>query len=299
MDKQKIAPKPMLYIVQPDFLSGSLQMQDHFIWRKRTKQNGKEASHDANLQGVTEEAVQAALEKEAPSLVEPALEKATMAVELDQAPQTTLNEIAQAKEDFVEVELNAGTPVVGVGLSETAQVKTLDTPIEVNEFNELVSKNTDPEAETPVEKKKAQTPLVQYFLQKMKEKNIKHVDTLATAVEEDGDHAVMREQMAPTINGTSAKNDSADANQSAINKLEPSDSKQAVTDEEARKIWRTITRLARYPHFLERPYVKAVVDGKPMTFQVESKRGERIRVKTDNKLKIIKIEDISDIQIQF
>ncbi|CEG26126.1 hypothetical protein [Bacillus sp. B-jedd] len=298
MDKQKIAPKPMLYIVQPDFPSGSLQMQDHFIWRKRTDQKGKGDSHDVNLHGGTEEAVQAALETEAPSLVEQAVEEEIVAVELEHVPQTAVNEIAQAKEGFVEVKVNAGTPMDGVGLSETAPVQPLETPIEVKEINELVSEKTA-EAETPIEKKKAQTALVQYFLQKMKEKNIKHVDTLATAVEEDGDHAVMTEQMAPIINETANMVGGAAANSSGKNKADSANSEPAVSDEAARKIWRTVTRLARYPHFLERPSVKAIVDGKPMTFQVESKRGERIRIKTENKLKIIKIEDISDIQIQF
>lgn len=291
----------MLYIVQPDFPNGSLQMQDHFIWRKRKNEKNKGDLTEASMPDLSSEAIEAtqeAWETENSERAEQLEANAIAAVELKQAPEAAVNEIAQVLEDFVEVEVKANSQLEG-GLSETALAQTWDIPDEVKELNELDSEKSAAENEAVAEKKTAQTALVQYFLQKMKEKNIKHVDTLATAAVDEGEHIVGTEQIAPAINETanmigSAAASSADKNKTGANNNEP-----AVSEEAARKIWRTVTRLARYPHFLERPYVKAIVDGKPMTFQVESKRGEKIRVKTENKMKIIKIEDISDIQIQY
>ncbi|RHW43238.1 hypothetical protein D1B31_00740 [Neobacillus notoginsengisoli] len=271
MDKQKNGPKPMLYIVQPDFPRGSLQMQDHFIWRKR---KGKKSAEDrTDIQPQSSEAdkqteVIAALELS--SQTELVKAEDNLVQELPQAELEIEEEVTAIKEQeaslmatsMIEVEI-AGHEDGSLQLDASTEEKVADEPIAMADGDQ------------EEEKKQVQSALVQYFLKRMNEKNIQPVDTLATAPEE-------MEEASPIL-------DSAP----------PPKQETTVSDEEARKIWRTVTRLARYPHFLERPQVTAVVGGETMTFQVESKRGDKIRIKTGNKMSIIPIEEISDIQIQF
>ncbi|WP_043933027.1 hypothetical protein [Bacillus sp. EB01] len=64
-----------------------------------------------------------------------------------------------------------------------------------------------------------------------------------------------------------------------------------------KEIWQTVNSLARYPHFLEKPIVKAIVAGEPLTFQIYSKRGSELFIKINGRNGKINLGDISEIEV--
>ncbi|WP_062351995.1 hypothetical protein [Bacillus kwashiorkori] len=58
-----------------------------------------------------------------------------------------------------------------------------------------------------------------------------------------------------------------------------------------------IRRLALYPRVLERPYCQANIHGEKIVFQVLSKRGDNVRLKTKKKIIVCKITDITEFEI--
>ncbi|WP_059173041.1 hypothetical protein [Bacillus sp. FJAT-27445] len=242
MDKQKSAPKPMLYIVQPDLPGGRQQMQDYFIWRKRKE----EQVHPVKEIG------------------ESFIEEAEGTVPASQAENMPMAETELAPE--AKQQTWVFPPKVEFGLEDD---NVAADQVQMEHTKEEATVSGDAEISNPEKIKDStkQTALVQYFLQLMKEKEVQPVETHVS---------------------TPAK---LTDSKPAINELKE-------IDENKKKIWRLATTLARYPIFLERPYVQAVVNGEPIIFQIESKRGNKLRIKTGNQMKIIKIDDITELQLK-
>ncbi|WP_053365592.1 hypothetical protein [Bacillus sp. FJAT-27245] len=291
MDKQKNAPKPTLYIVNPEVSNGP-PMQDYFIWRKKKEkpQTGgnseffqekemRESSPENRMDG----SVNATMETEAlggPGLskeVEPISDsyaEVTEPISGNHADvtKTVAESLAIETEAFVEVDIFSKTPTDSHAaslddLEDLAEAAEGSTPIEAN-AGEVQHEPIAKKEEQPMNQRNAakQSALVQHFMQQLKEKII------------------------PPAN----------PNGSTFGELEDSSKEHAdlpEPNENTEKIWRMVTTLARYPKFLDPPLVTAVVNGVPLTFQIDSKRGDKLRIKIENEMKIIKIKDISEIKI--
>ncbi|RDU35594.1 hypothetical protein DRW41_17840 [Neobacillus piezotolerans] len=258
MDKQKNAPKPTLYIDQPDANVGP-PMQEYFIWRKKKdaalankdsselivgkeeemKENSPQSKMDLQGSGTvkTEPIVDPVKETEPPE------DSRGMEIEMA-AEQQTIKEEGGTENEVPVMALKTGYGDVEAG--------------SLQEESAYGSPNRRDSSK--------QSALVQYFLQQMKEKEI--------------------ETAKPVVNMAGKSTD-----------IIPEPTERQEIDENTKNIWRTITTLARYPKFLEQPLVTAVVKGEQLTFQIDSKRGEKLRVRIGDKMKIIKIGEISEIKI--
>jgi Spore coat protein CotO len=99
------------------------------------------------------------------------------------------------------------------------------------------------------------------------------------------------EKFLKQLEETSAKPSTSKGNHS-----EPLE-KTPIEAELQKEIWQTVNSLARYPHFLEKPRVKAIVAGEPLTFQIYSKRGSEVFIKINGQNRIINLGDITEIKI--
>jgi len=68
-------------------------------------------------------------------------------------------------------------------------------------------------------------------------------------------------------------------------------------EEDMEKLKSFIRRLALYPDVISRPVCSAIVEGKKINFHIISKRGDLVRIKYNNRVKDVKIDDIKDFTI--
>lgn len=270
MDRQKSAVKPMLYIIQPDFPRGAMQMQDHFIWRKKKQKKVLEddAAPIAEAEAIKND-TEVVLDKgEATdqqtsviSEVPVPEEELLLETEDNLHKQDDLQkvDVQQLVESGLRVESKDSKAIQPKAVLSLAADHQVHDPIFAKNEDNAVNK------EEKREKRTAKPAMVEHFLNSMKEKNIQHVETLVAVPEVEADKPIK-----PT---------------------------RGINDEHAMEIRRTVSRLARYPHFLERPLVKAVVAGESMQFQIDRKRGNELRIKIGERFKVIRIEEITEIEV--
>ncbi|OCA83478.1 hypothetical protein F7984_11005 [Pradoshia sp. D12] len=58
-----------------------------------------------------------------------------------------------------------------------------------------------------------------------------------------------------------------------------------------------LIRLARYPSVVEKPFCEIKIEGETLVGQIESKRGEFLKVKVDEKIRLIAIDDVDELSI--
>jgi hypothetical protein len=78
------------------------------------------------------------------------------------------------------------------------------------------------------------------------------------------------------------------------NEANSSKSADVQVDSEIKKI---ISRLARYPNVMKRPMCEAKIGGKKQRFQVESKRGELVKIKSGENYYHYSIADFAEFTI--
>ncbi|WP_409274458.1 hypothetical protein V1499_05535 [Neobacillus sp. SCS-31] len=270
MDKQRNAPKPTLYITQPEVSKGPI-MQEYFIWRKK-----KEVPKAQTFSELMDENEVETIENPVENRLDPSGD-ATIGTE--PIGDSHFKETG-APEAVGEILAEDTGTLKAVGIiNETLTDSDSASPAAL-EANAVPTTNEDDpgemrpvsDAETHEQaanqrKSEKQSALVQYFLQQMKDREIQRAEPVSTAFGKP-----------------------EDSPEGPAERQEP--------NEYTKKIRRMVTTLARYPKFLEPPLVNAVVNGEPLTFQIESKRGDKIRVKIGNELKFIKIDDISEMKIQ-
>ncbi len=68
-------------------------------------------------------------------------------------------------------------------------------------------------------------------------------------------------------------------------------------DNQKEELRTKLIRLARYPAVVKRPLCELKVDGKTITGQIESKRGELLKIRVDGIIRMIAIDDIEELSI--
>ncbi|WP_316571678.1 hypothetical protein [Neobacillus sp. YIM B06451] len=284
MDKQRNAPKPTLYITQPEVSKGP-PMQDHFIWRKK-----KEVPKAQTFSELMDEKEVETIENPVENRLDPSGDATIGTEPIGDSHFKETGAPEAVGESLVE---DTGTPnavddghfedkgtlrAVGI-INETPTDSDSASPAALEADAVPTTSEDDPGEEQPISdagtheqaanqrKPEKQSALVQYFLQQMKDREIQRAEPVSTAFGKP-----------------------EDSPEGPAERPKP--------NEYTKKIRRMVTTLARYPKFLEPPQVNAVVNGKPLTFQIDSKRGDKIRVKIGNELRIIKIDDISEMKIQ-
>lgn len=58
-----------------------------------------------------------------------------------------------------------------------------------------------------------------------------------------------------------------------------------------------LIRLARYPSVVEKPFCEMKIEGETLVGQIESKRGEFLKVKVGGKIRLIAIDDVDELSI--
>lgn len=258
MDKQKNAQKPTLYIVQHEANDGP-PMQDYFIWRKKKDEVPEQRESNDMVAGNEAETRNEIPENRTMAQDAIAVEMETIVVDTDFFKEIDIEMPAEEPEAKVETDPDTEEPAIAIKNAAAASNEGADSVQEEEAAAGQINKR-DPSK---------QSALVQYFLQQMKEKEIKPDEPVVTTFGEPSD--------------TTAEL--------------PESVERNAMDENAKKIWRMVNTLARYPKFLEPPLVAAVVNGENLTFQIDSKRGNKIRAKVGNEMKIIKIEDITEIKM--
>ncbi len=76
-----------------------------------------------------------------------------------------------------------------------------------------------------------------------------------------------------------------------------SQEKLATDEVDYKELKQTISRLARYPNVIKKPFCEASVNGKKIKFQVESKRGDIVRLRIGKKIQECNIVDLVDFKM--
>lgn len=71
-----------------------------------------------------------------------------------------------------------------------------------------------------------------------------------------------------------------------------------LTKQKNNEIRNKLTRLARYPNVVERPYCNAIINGKSTTVQILSKRGNEIKVKEGHNITTYLISDFEELVVK-
>lgn len=122
-------------------------------------------------------------------------------------------------------------------------------------------------------KKKADPQLVQMFLKNLMPKAD---DNLIKNIQE-GNLNALEEELEPEENSKPQK--------------------PLVDDAKYLELKQKVSRLARYPSVLKRPFCEAYLNGRKMKFQIESKRGDLVRLRIGKKVQEYKIDDLVDFKV--
>ena len=79
--------------------------------------------------------------------------------------------------------------------------------------------------------------------------------------------------------------------------MDSSIDEQEEIDFQTRDLRMKLIRLSRYPAVVQKPTCELIINGESFIGQIESKRGEILKIKIDDEIRLVTIDEIEDVSV--
>lgn len=264
MSKERNTSMPLLYIFQPQITVNESNMQSRYsfkVYEKETEKDTEESTEESVVQEAEISEDESSMNSADDSMAEKEIEEIPAEIEETFVPyEMDGPEILQ--NDLPELDLPK--------LEEESQDESQDESQENSEEIKVVSAAVEEQNS----KKKADPQLVNMFLK-----------TLMPKADEELIKNIQEGNLESLQEAEESKPKSETKNSKTVD---------VQADNEIKKV---ISRLARYPNVMKRPMCEAEIGGKKQKFQVESKRGDLVKIKTGKQYYQYAISEFKDFRI--